>query len=234
MTDEEHQRDEERRNLYNQSRNELLKRQLSNSQILDKSILSLSTAGLGFSVAFIKNVVSLTPATSLRLLHLSWLMFILAIICTLVSFLTSQESIKKELKRIYKYYLHKKEEAFNEKNLPAQITGWLSLASVILYIAAISLTAGFIALNLNTTKEYVIMENKKTPPREVPLPEDTPSPNNHITPTDLPPPEPKPEGAPLPDIPPMPPKLDPSEVEPTIRNPRLNPRPQLNPQINRH
>ena len=214
MTDAERQRDEERRNLYNQSRNELLRRQLSNSQILDKSILSLSTAGLGFSVAFIKNVVSLTPATPLRLLHLSWLMFILAIICTLVSFLTSQESIKKELKRIYKYYLLKKEKALNQRNLPAQITSWLSWASVIFYIAAISLTARFVALNLHTTKEHVTMENKKTPPREIPLPEDTPSPNTPPTPTDLPPPEPKPQGAPLPDIPPIPPTSEPPAPEP--------------------
>ena len=229
MTDEERQRDEEHRNLYNQSRNELLRRQLSNSQILDKSILSLSTAGLGVSVAFIKNVVSLTPATSLRLLHLSWLMFILAIICTLISFLTSQRSIKKELNRIYEYYIRKKEKVLNQKNLPAQITGWLSLASVISYIAAISFTAGFIALNLNTTKEHVIMENKKTPPREVPLPEDTPSPNTPPMPTDLPPPEPKPEGAPLPDMPPMPPKPDPSEAEPTPSEPPPEPPPSTEP-----
>ena len=229
MTDAERQRDEERRNLYNQSRNELLRRQLSNSQILDKSILSLSTAGLGFSVAFIKNVVSLTPATSLRLLHLSWLMFILAIICTLISFLTSQESIKKELKRIYKYYLRKKEEVLNQRNLPAQITSWLSWASVIFYIAAISFTAGFIALNLNTTKEHVIMENKKTPPREVPLPEDTPSPNTPPMPSpDLPPPEPK-KGAPLPDMPPISPKPDPSEPEPTPLEPLPEPPPSTEP-----
>ena len=230
MTDEERQRDEERRNLYNQSRNELLRRQLSNSQILDKSILSLSTAGLGFSVAFIKNIVSLTPATSLRLLHLSWLMFILAIICTLVSFLTSQESIKKELKRIYKYYLRKKEEVLNQRNLPAQITSWLSLASVIFYIAAISLTAGFVKLNLNTTKEHVIMENKKTPPREVPLPKDTPSPSTPPTPTDLPPPEPKPQGAPLPDIPPIPSPNSPvPEPQDTPSEPSPEPPPPTEP-----
>ena len=144
--------DEERRNLYSQSKNELLKRQLSNSQILDKSILSLSTAGLGFSVAFIKNVVSLTQATSLWLLYLSWVVFVLAIICTLASFLTSQESITKELDRIYQYYLCKKEEVINEKNRLAQVTGWLNLISVILYIIAVSATALFIILNLSTTR----------------------------------------------------------------------------------
>ena len=179
--------DEERRNLYHQSREELLRCQLSNSQILDKSILSLSSAGLGFSVAFIKNVVSLTQATSLWLLHLSWLMFTLAIICTLISLLTSQKSIKKELNRIYQYYYLGKEEAINQRNRPAQVTGWLNLIFVIFYIIAISATTLFIGLNLNTTKEYVIMENKKTLPREVPLPEDTPAPNTPPTPTDLPP-----------------------------------------------
>ena len=213
--------DEERRKLYHQSREELLRRQLSNSQILDKSVLSLSSAGLGFSVAFIKNVVSLTQATSLWLLHLSWLMFILAIICTLVSFLTSQKSIKKELNRIYEYYLRKKEEALNQRNLPAQITGWLSLISVISYIAAISFTARFIALNLNTTKEYVIMENKKTPPREVPVKGGAPLP-------DTPPPDPQ-RGAPLPDMPPISPKPDPSKTEPPPSEPSPEPPPSTEP-----
>ena len=230
MTDEERQRDEERRNLYNQSRNELLRRQLSNSQILDKSILSLSTAGLGFSVAFIKNVVSLTPATSLRLLHLSWLMFILAIICTLISFLTSQESIKKELKRIYEYYLRKKEKAIKQRNLPAQITSWLSWASVIFYIVAISSTAGFVALNLNTTKEHVIMENKKTPPREVPLPEGAPLPDIPPIPNpDSPPSEPQ-RGAPLPDMPTIPSPDSPTpEPQNTPSEPPSEPPPSTEP-----
>ena len=139
--------DEERQKLHDELRDELFRCQLSNSQILDKSILSLSSAGLGFSLAFIKNVVSPDKVSHLWLLYCSWGVFILAIVCTLVSFLTSQQGIKKQLELNAEYYLKNNEEVINERNLPDQITTVLSYISVGCYIAAVSLTAGFIALN---------------------------------------------------------------------------------------
>ena len=139
--------DAERQRLHDELRDELFRCQLSNSQILDKSILSLSSAGLGFSLVFIKNVVSLDKASHLWLLYCSWGVFILAIVCTLVSFLTSQQGIKKQLELNAEYYLKNNEEVINERNLPDQITTVLSYISVGCYIAAVSLTAGFIALN---------------------------------------------------------------------------------------
>ena len=58
--DDESERDYEQ---YLKERDELLKRELSNSQILDKAILALSSAGLGLSLAFIGKGVSLAEAT---------------------------------------------------------------------------------------------------------------------------------------------------------------------------
>jgi hypothetical protein len=42
--------DEERKKLHDSLRDELLKRQLSNSENLDRAILMLSSAGLGLSL----------------------------------------------------------------------------------------------------------------------------------------------------------------------------------------
>ena len=74
--DEEHQDsyDESERNYeqYLKERDELLKRQLSNSQILDKAILALSSAGLGLSLTFIGKGVSLAEAAQVYLLYFSW------------------------------------------------------------------------------------------------------------------------------------------------------------------
>ena len=52
----------ERQRLYEEYRKDLLARQLSNAQNFDKAVLSLSTAGLGFSLAFIKDIIPLTKA----------------------------------------------------------------------------------------------------------------------------------------------------------------------------
>jgi hypothetical protein len=43
--------------MYSEVRQDLLKRQFSNAENFDKAILSLSTAGLGFSLAFLKDLV---------------------------------------------------------------------------------------------------------------------------------------------------------------------------------
>ena len=82
--------DDDQEKLYEQyikQDEELSKRDLSNVENLDKAILSLSSAGLGLSLVFIRNVVKLAEALHVWLLHLSWLMFVLAIISTLLSYL---------------------------------------------------------------------------------------------------------------------------------------------------
>ena len=152
--DEEHQDsyDESERNYeqYLKERDELLKRQLSNSQILDKAILALSSAGLGLSLTFIGKGVSLAEAAQAYLLYFSWGLFVAAIISTLISFLTSQGAIKKQLEINEEHYLTDKEDSSNSKNALNQVTILLSYVSVISYILAIILTIIFVAFNPNT------------------------------------------------------------------------------------
>lgn len=91
MMNEENQiPDEDLEKLYEQyikQDDELSKRDLSNVENLDKAILSLSSAGLGLSLVFIRNVVKLAEASHVWFLHVSWFMFVLAIISTLSSYL---------------------------------------------------------------------------------------------------------------------------------------------------
>ncbi|MCE2400059.1 hypothetical protein J4G08_04130 [Candidatus Poribacteria bacterium] len=90
MDEERQNPDDDQEKLYEQyikQDEELSKRDLSNVENLDKAILSLSSAGLGLSLVFIRNVVKLAEALHVWLLHLSWLMFVLAIISTLLSYL---------------------------------------------------------------------------------------------------------------------------------------------------
>jgi len=59
MRNEEGKRREE---IYAETRKDLLTRQLSNSEKFDGAILTLSTAALGVSLTFIKDIVPLGKA----------------------------------------------------------------------------------------------------------------------------------------------------------------------------
>ena len=98
MTDAAKNEDQELRlKLYGETRSDLLKRQLSNSENADRAILSVSTAALGFSLAFLKDIVPLSEACFPSLPYLSWGLFSLAIMVTLGSFFTSQKAIDEQL-----------------------------------------------------------------------------------------------------------------------------------------
>ena len=154
--------DEERQNLYDNSdydeseklyevylkeEEELSKRDLSNVENLDKAILSLSSAGLGLSLVFIRNVVKLAEASHVWLLHISWLMFVFAITSTLLSYLFGQHALNKQRELIEKYYLEGDEEAGQQTSFASRMTRILSYVSVFTYIAAVACTALFIGLN---------------------------------------------------------------------------------------
>ena len=149
--DEEHQNsDEDLDKLYEQyikQDDELSKRDLSNVENLDKAILSLSSAGLGLSLVFIRNVVPLKDASYISLLHLSWFMFVLAIISTLSSYLFGQSALDKQRKLNEMYYLDGDEDAGLRKPFASKITRVLSYISVFAYIGAVALTALFIGYN---------------------------------------------------------------------------------------
>lgn len=140
--------DEIRQKLYSETRQDLLNRQLSNSQNYDRAILSLSTAGLGFSLAFIKDLIPLSQSEHIWLLYCSWVFFIIAIFLTLLSFIFSQSAIDKQLFFAEKYYLEKQDEFLEKRNWLSDITNWIFYSSWLIFILAIMLTVVFVKINL--------------------------------------------------------------------------------------
>ena len=144
--DDEHQR------LHDALRDDLFKRQLSNSETLAKAILSLSSAGLGLSLLFLKysgksDLEAIKKVVDVHLLYWSWGAFFLTIGLTLVSYVTSKIGIKKQLKLNQRYYLERDEKVIKEKNWWALFTPLLSYSSVGSYIVALYLTVEFVKRN---------------------------------------------------------------------------------------
>lgn len=137
----------ERQRIYEEYRKDLLARQLSNAQNFDKAILSLSTAGLGFSLAFIKDIIPFSKAAYLGLLLYSWYLFGGAIILTLVSFHSSQIGIDNQLILAERYYLKCEADALKKTGWDTATT-WLTRISGIFFLTAISLTIAFVSINI--------------------------------------------------------------------------------------
>src|SRR4051812_20704627 len=79
--------DELRERLHKEHKDELVKKQISNAENFDKSVLTLSTSALGFSVAFIKDFADLASASERWMLPLSWCLFGGAVVFTMFSFM---------------------------------------------------------------------------------------------------------------------------------------------------
>ncbi|MBU1100243.1 MAG: hypothetical protein KKA84_07540 [Bacteroidetes bacterium] len=140
---------EENKKIYASFREYLLKSQISNSENFDKSILSLSSAALGISLAFIKDVVNLQIAQHTILLKISWILFTISIIATMLSFMTSQKSITVQLDYAEKYYLEEKMEYLNKNNWWTTVTIFLNNSSAFVFVIAIIFTVLFVILNIN-------------------------------------------------------------------------------------
>ena len=91
-----------RERLYKDHYDELVKKQISNSENFDRSVLTLSASGLGLSLAFIKDVAPIAQAHARGLLIGSWGLFGTAIVATIASFMSSQQAIRFQILAAHK------------------------------------------------------------------------------------------------------------------------------------
>jgi hypothetical protein len=181
----------EKRRLLAETRADLLKRQLSNAENYDKAILSLSTAFLGFSLAFVKDIVPIRQADWLGLLYGSWLVLALSVICTIVSFWVSQRAIEVQLGKSEDYYLRDDESALQKTRITT-VTDWVNYASGALFILGLGLTTIFVGLNFQ--RSIKLPDEQKG--QQVTLKEGAPIPKIQEVPLD--------KGAPIPRLQPVP------------------------------
>ena len=147
--------------LYSEYVKELRTRELSNSENYDKSILQLSSAFLGLSVAFIKDIVDLKVADFVSILYFSWTFFFLAIICSVLSFQTAQEANRAQQQYAYEYYMNNRAEYLNKRPFSQKITTFLNYISGLMFILGVLFLAIFI--HANTPKENTPMAQDHTP-----------------------------------------------------------------------
>ncbi|MBS3951409.1 MAG: hypothetical protein KGZ88_00410 [Methylomicrobium sp.] len=154
MDEEQKKRNE----LFEKYREDVLRRQLSNTENYDKAVLSLGTTFLGFSVAFLKEFVSYKTAIFALLLPLSWMLFCLSIVATIISFFTSQKGLATQLEYAEKYYIQNDSSYLTKKNQAAKLTDIVNYVSGISFVFAVFTTIFFAIVNLDSEAQ---MSEKK-------------------------------------------------------------------------
>ncbi len=155
---------EERKKVHAELKVELFKRQLSNSENFDKAILTYSSAGLALSLGFLKDFIPITRADASWVLFLSWGLFVIAVVATLFSFISSQFGIMKQLIINDRYYLKMDDAALFESNFFARCTDWLAYVAGIAFVVAIASSTIFVSINLE--RAAIMAEQKQVPLRE--------------------------------------------------------------------
>lgn len=147
-----------REELYQKTREELLKRQLSNNENFDRSILTLSSAALALSVTFMRGG---STHHYFYLLILAWVGFVSSIVVTICSCLFSQVGISRQLELAKEYYRENKEESLTAKNWCAELTDWSAYISASAFVTGIVLLLVYFSNNLpiNTKGQSMATEN---------------------------------------------------------------------------
>ncbi|PXW28349.1 hypothetical protein [Paraburkholderia caballeronis] len=139
----------ERQRLYERHRDDLSKRQISNAENLDKSILTYSGAGLALSLGFLKDFIPIRQAEFAWALYGSWIFFTLAMVLVVVSYVLSLRVVNLQLDRAERYYLKSEEKALGEQLwwdfCANHVNHWMSAAA---FAIALIFTTFFVSVNL--------------------------------------------------------------------------------------
>lgn len=146
------------------------KREISNSETYDKSLLTLSSAFLGLSLTFTKDVVPLSNANYMALLLVSWGLFALTIILTISSFIFGQHIIERLKDGAKEYFIERKSEV-NELSitLSKRQKKLNALCGVVFIVAIVFLTL-FITLNVAGGGKMDNKQSDATEKRGQPVP----------------------------------------------------------------
>lgn len=140
---------EERKRIYEKYREDLSKRQISNAENLDKSVLTYSGAGLALSLSFLKDFIPIEKARFAWALYASWACFTIAMVLVVASYVLSLKVLNLQLDRAERFYLNLDEKAAKERGrwdkCADHVNHWMSAVA---FAVALVLTTFFVSTNL--------------------------------------------------------------------------------------
>jgi hypothetical protein len=136
---------------YLEERKLLIEAKDDGSKQFDKGILTLSAGALAISITFINQISPHPKNCTLYLLSIAWISFIMSLLSTLISFLTSQEAYSRAIEILETEFFKDKPNSCN-KNTYATLTKILNYTSAILFIIGVIFLVCFCMANLNPNR----------------------------------------------------------------------------------
>jgi hypothetical protein len=128
---------------------ELFKREVSNAEAYDKSVMMYATGALALSLTFIKDLLPPGKAIAMWALNGSWIAFLISLIVVVVSYMVGQTALRKQRVLAHEYYVGGNEDSLKpERNPWAAATNWLNLGSGAFFIVGAALMTLFVARNV--------------------------------------------------------------------------------------
>jgi len=160
---EESDDSKERQRLYERTRDELAANARSISESYDRALLTLSSAFLGGSLAFIGEIVDLPIATAKWMLYCAWSLFALTIVLTIASFIYGLHTLETLRDAAERYYIQRKQEAWKVSDSVQRVILHYVSACGITFIVGVLLLVMFVSLNL--VKEPSMSHGKSSAPK---------------------------------------------------------------------
>ena len=136
---------ETNKRLYEQDREDLWSRELSASENLDKAIIFTSLPMLGISLVFLKDIFPENQIIYSWILFSSWILFLLAILCVILSYWTCMWAADKLDPEIRDYYLKGGKKPVSGSDKTTRVLTYYSSG---FYLVAIILAIVFFGFNL--------------------------------------------------------------------------------------
>lgn len=162
---------EEEKKLYSEFLAESHKRELASTDNFDKSILTLSSAGLGLSISFLKDFGGQGVVSPIFLFG-SWVLFVVATLSTMLSFLSSIKGLEFGKETAHRGYRLGDYTAFDRMNAWEKRTICLNYISATAFCLALVFTIVFVITNVrvknmpantNTQGEQLLQKGLTTP-----------------------------------------------------------------------
>lgn len=170
---DDHNANKQKYDIYFDERRALTNAINNTDQQFDKAILTLSAGALALSLTFVEKI-SPTPFPYTKwLLILSWCIFTISMVTTLISFITSKLACERQIEIIEDIYKNKPDIDINNKY--TLITKYLNYASLTLFMIGVILLVLFSSINIEH-KETIMGKDKKqiqkehTPPKAPAIP----------------------------------------------------------------
>jgi len=136
-----------KRKEYLDERRGLIQAEQNSANQFDKTIITLSAGALGLSIVFMREIASTPREGTVSFLRGSWICFGLSLLFVLLSFLLSQQALRRQREILDKQYKNESDAA-EGTNCPARITGYLNWASIIAFMIGVVLLTKFSIENL--------------------------------------------------------------------------------------